>query len=457
MPENVLQTLDSYELAVYAGEAARTAYLETEIGAICAALLRVIRCIDGRSGLLRAVEAMRGIVWSASQQMIRKAVLGIAEHDDDDTFLEPLFDIAIKRVSDSELAASAADCLATLLGSSLLDDEAVLSLTAIEKGKALTKPLMVSLISEIVFVSSSRAISSLGVLLRRDYSRYTFCVLDGVSTLASCLRTDQEEPHTAIGKAVALAAADSRAEAEGDAVSATYGTAFSLWMLSYAGSPNCIEQVLEKALEARLPAVLASLILHKSGQRLKVARIVLASLRNLASGDMEVHARFRREMIGAGFLSILPRLQGPGKGISKDEDADSDATFLRTLLVQEKAHMSNLDIYLEELRGKNLRWSWIHNDQSFWIENSDRLVEEARDCLDALVRVVCDKDDTSDEARSVACSDLANILRFSVAGKAHILKIDGAKEALMGLMASSKSNEVREQALACVQLLLTRR
>lgn len=455
LAESVAGVLDDYELVLRSGVDEKQAYVDKNAASLCCALFKAAEALHGRSEMLRIAVTLRGVLWGAPRNVVREAVRGLAardaEHPDEEPmFAQSILKIAIERVSDSELSACAADSLAILYGTPALE-EACINERSREEANRQTISLVNSLITEVALSASPSALVALGALLRRDFSRTTFCRRDGVSTLASTLRTNPEAAHTSIGEAVTALDVQNHPSAS-DPVTATYHAVFALWMLSYAASTDCATEMLRYCVSSRLVLVFANLLDHVSGRRLKIARVVLATLRNLAVGDSDVHLELRREMVGAGLPAVLRRLVRHDI-VSRDTDAADDAKFLFERLSQDESDMSTLDMYLGELRSGTLRWSTIHKDEGFWSVTADRIVLEYREVLPLLADIISGKD-TTDENRIVACNDLAMIVRFSVPGRRAALALPGLKSELMALMAGAKDSDLRSQALICVQLLV---
>jgi hypothetical protein len=500
LSETAVGTLDDYELAARNGDRTHAEYLQSYTGVLCAALVAAARAMKGRSDMLRIALTLRGVLWGARRHVIRAAIIGIAQADADSSeptdvdgeswpeFVQPLLKMAVERVSDATLSASVADSLAALLGSVELDSDGVVDERTREVANDQTMRLVGSLITEVSLTSSPRALASLGTLLRRDFARSAFCGRDGVSTLASTLLTDPSDAHPSIGKAVTGADAASMdhriggvgylgscggiggglgeiatdagvvsGDASATAVSATYHAALAVWMMSFAASPACVRDVLFACLSARLVLVLSKLLDHVSGRRLKIARVVLATLRNLSTGSTDLHVRIRREMIGADIPAVIQRLGNLGTVIGRDVDATEDARFLIEILANDQMEMSTLDMYLNEVRSGALRWSIIHSDDAFWVENAERVVTESRDVLPLLAGMIAENGtDTavSNELRAIACNDMARIVRLSISGRRAAMTHPGLKERLMYLMTTADDPELRRLSLNCVQLLL---
>lgn len=471
LTESALGVLDDYELAARGGEAARQEFVAAHAGALCGALISAAHALHGRSDMLRITVTLHGVLWRAPRAVVREAIIGIAARSEaaaaapnSPVFAEPILKIAVERVSDAELSSFAADSLATLFGATALDDERCIDEHCRESANAQAMALVNSLITEVALSASPHALGALGALLRRDFTRTAFCRRDGISTLASTLLTDPGTAHPSIGEAVVAADSDDGADAAKmnvscDAVAATYHAAFAVWMLSFAASAECVAEVLRCSLSSRLVLVLARLLDHVSGRRLKIARVVLATLRNLSRGDTDLHVRIRREMIGACLPTVLQRLNGMRTTIGRDVDAAADLAYLADSLAEERSAMSTVDNYLAELRAGALRWSSIHGDEAYWAANAERMVTETREVLPLLSAIICGSDAGCDsrmpaESQTVACSDLYHIIRLSVNGRRAALASPNLKARLMMLMASAEDAELRRQALTCVQLLL---
>lgn len=456
--ESSLGVLDDYEVACRGGESSRLRFVTGNAAALCGALVSAAHALHGRGDMLRITVTLRRLVWGALRPILRDAIVGIADahrRTGGPVFVEPILKIAVERVSDAQLSSNAADSLATIFGSTVLDDDPNIDENCRTSANEQTMALVNSLITEVALSSSPHALRALCALLRRDYTRQAFCKRDGVSTLASTLLTNPSDLHASIGQAVMdVSDVDAKdAVASNDAVAATYSAVFAVWMLSFAASDECIHEVLRCALSSKLILVLGKLLDHVSGRRLKIARVVLATLRNLSSGETELHRRIRQEMVGTGLLGILQRLEGMHLTIGRDADAVADLGALLTLLANEQTAMSTIDNYLAEIRAGALRWSSLHTDELFWSTNSEKLVTDTNDVVPLLIETVSDSMAAA-ESRTVACSDLSRLIRLSVNGRRRALKSSSFKPILLGLMTTAEDDELRRQALICVQMLL---
>ncbi|CDF39027.1 unnamed protein product [Chondrus crispus] len=230
-------------------------------------------------------------------------------------------------------------------------------------------------------------------------------------------------------------------------------------MLTFAQRPEVMELVLSHVLSSRLLVVLGRLLNHSSGQRLKIARVTLSSLRNMASGSTVMHTRIRRDLLAAEVPAVLRRLirMGSGRGalLGADEDAMDDARALAELLQEERASMSTLDAYIAEVQADALHWSPIHRDARFWMVNAQRIVDDHRRVVRQLATVLIESQRQSAEAIAVACNDLSMLMRETTTGKAALLSIEGLKVSLMSLMTCHEDPTVRAATLTCVQYLIT--
>lgn len=468
-----LAELDEFELVSRGNPRQAAIHLRSRIAHIAHALVCAAGAMPGRQQMLRSVNLLLSVLTTAAKDppLLRRTVRGLASlhvhavaegrvsfqppEVDEPTFLHPLVSIAVNRVSDKELSGSAAACLSVLLGCPSFEngiDDAVPE-SICEQANEQTRRLILSLVTEIVLTSSPMALRSLSSLLRRDFARNAFCEKDGVSTLASTLLTHPKMGHTAIGEIIANSAGR-----DAQSVTASYHAVFAIWMLTFAVSPTVLELVLSHVLSSRLLVVLGRLLNHSSGQRLKIARVTLSSLRNMASGTTALHARVRRDLLSAEVPAILQRLirmgSGPGALLGADEDAMSDAQALAEILRKERASMSTLDAYIAEVRADALHWSPVHKDAHFWVTNAQRIVDEHRDVLKQLAAVLMRSERESAEAIVVACNDLTFVMRESVNGKAALLSIEGLKVTLMTLMTCHEDAEVRAATLTCIQYLV---
>lgn len=468
-----LAELDDYELVSRIGPAARAEHLSRRIGHIVYALICAAGAINSRSQMLRSISLLHSLLTSADANLLRTAVRGLvqayksdsristysqSDHDLDPPFLRPLVSIAVNRISDVELSAMAAHSLAILLGCSSFDssvDNAVAP-DICAQADVQTRRLIALLITEVVLTSSPRALVALSQLLRRDAARLAFCEKDGLSTLASTLQTHPGKSHTAIGEVVATATEYTDA----NPVYASYHAVFSVWMLTFATRSDITEAILQNVISSRLVVVLARLLNHASGQRLKIARLTLASLRNMVVGSTSLHHRIRRDLLAAEVPAVIRRLMRmasvQGSLMGNDDDAVADAQTLLDVLDEERMTMSTLDEYVAEVRAGALHASPAHEDDNFWVNHTEAIIDQFRD-VTAILADYVKNPKTPPEIRVLACSDLANLLRQSTKARRVILNLSDLKNCLMDLMVHSEDLELKSSALLCVQNMLLHR
>lgn len=490
-------------MAVRAGSRSRHDHLSQRIGHIVHALVCAAGAIKSRTQMLRAVTTLHTLLTTVSPDMLRMAVHGVASvyqsdprtdtqswnliqptfspmspsqvadgtfdaspsvaSNSDPPFLRPLVSIAVNRVSDTEISTIAADVLAILLGHPSFDKSISVSSTPdipphiCAQVDIQTRKVISMLITEIVLTSSPRALAALSRLLRRDTARAIFCEKDGVSTLASTLYTQPGKSQTAIGEQVAIV---SHANVSASPVYASYHAVFSVWMLTFAMRPQVVQLFLQNVVSSRLVVILARLLNHASGQRLKIARVTLASLRNMASGETTLHRRIRRDMLAADVPAVLRRLMQMtsirGSLMGTDDDAVTDAQTLLDSLEHERASMTTVDAYIAEVRAGVIHSTPVHSDPSFWSRQSDSIMDQYPDTFPLLFDTVSNEKSPSQE-RVLACNDLANLLQHSAAARRASLKNPSVKPTLMALMVGVTDPALKKAAMLCVQHMLLRR
>lgn len=467
-----LAELDDYELVSRTGIEARSDHLSRRIGHIVYALVCAAGAFNSRTQMLRSVSALQSLLTNIDADLLQTAVRGLVTayladprssvppdlEDPDSPFLRPLVNIAVNRVSDAELSTTAAHSLAILLGCPSFDSNAdnAIPLQISKQADIQTRRLIAMLITEVMLTSSPRALAALSHLLRRDAARLAFCERDGVSTLASTLQTQPGKIHTAIGELVATTIEFNNV----DPVYASYHAVFSVWMLTFASQSHVIDLVLRNVISSRLVVVLARLLNHSSEQSFKIARVTLASVRNMATGDTVLHQRIRRDLLAADAPSVLARLMrmasAQGSLMGNDDDVLADAQALLSVLETEKESMSTLDAYIAEVQADTLHWSPVHKDRGFWNTHTETILEQFRDILKLLADIVMNEKASSEE-RIIACSDLASLARESNSGRRAVLSILGLKACLMELMVVTPDPDLKSAALLCVQHLLLNR
>lgn len=466
--DDQLAELDDYELASRAGPSTRAEHLSRRIGHIVFALVCAAGALNSRQQMLRAVSLLQALLSSADPPLLASAAQGLVSaycahaNNDRPDFLAPLVSIAVDRVSDEQLSATAAHSLCILLGCPVFEPALDKHIPAdvCEQVHVQTRKVIAMLITEVMLTASPPALAALSQLLRRDSARLAFCEKDGVSSLAAVLQTQPGHIHTAIGELVATSTRDGRGVGASDPVYASYHAVFSVWMLTFASCDKVLQTVLDKFVSSRLVVVLARLLNHSSEQSFKIARVTLASLCNMAVGSSHLHERIRRDLLAAHAPAVLKRLLGmasaSGSFMGTDEDVVANATQLLAVLDDERASMSTRDSYVAELNARALHWSPLHKDAAFWIDNSHALLSHSPGVVHSLAAIVMDGE-AEDLQRVVAVSDISKLVRACPPARRAFLAVPGLKAFLMELMLVADEPELKSGALLCVQLLLLHR
>lgn len=261
-----------------------------------------------------------------------------------------------------------------------------------------------------------RVLLGLAAFLSVDGNRGLFCATSHSATAALATLLDKEV---------------------GLPIQVYYQAIFCLWLLSFAPSASAAVEM------AGVPRRLTN-VLREVGSE-KVIRISLATLRNL----LALSSALRKEMVGAGLVDAL---QSPAFKRLDDDDVRDDLGSLADALEAELATMSSFDVYRAEVLSGALEWTPAHRDEAFWKENVEKLERNQQEVLRCLVRLLHEA--TDDTVLAVACSDLAQFIKFHPRGRT-IAQSLGVKARLMELMVAGEG-DVRRYALNCVQVLMIR-
>ena len=166
-------------------------------------------------------------------------------------------------------------------------------------------------------------------------------------------------------------------------------------------------------------------------------------------------------MVGVGVRKMLVDVTRTASAFGSlqdwDREAAADVECLFDVLAKEENEMTTFDKYLGELRSGALRWSSMHLDESFFVANIEEIGPKARELVLKLAEYISGNAAVPDEARAIACSDLAFIVRISPVARSITLSVPNLKSNIMALMTSAADSQVRQKALVCAQALLTRR
>jgi V-type H+-transporting ATPase subunit H len=208
-----------------------------------------------------------------------------------------------------------------------------------------------------------------------------------------------------------------------------------MWLLTYD------RDILPSLDESHAVALLHDIL--QGAKREKVLRLCLYTLRNM----LEVQT-FVQEMVSVGLYRSLKRLE---KRKFADSDIPTVLGSIRERLDSEIILLSSFDQYYQEVRTGRLDWTPAHKSEKFWRENMERF--EAKDF--EVVRELAKLLDTSIDNRTVAvvCHDLGEFSRLHPRGK-KIIRNLSVKEKIMRMMTTHNDEEVRKEALVCIQKMM---
>ncbi|GMM52955.1 H(+)-transporting V1 sector ATPase subunit H [Starmerella bacillaris] len=133
-----------------------------------------------------------------------------------------------------------------------------------------------------------------------------------------------------------------------------------------------------------------------------------------------------------------------------DEELQSDLDYLNTTLVEAFDSMTTFEEYLAELQAHKLRWSPVHRNRAFWMENIDEFRKDDWAVLKRLVALALQSKDNVTLA--VACHDIAAIVHQN-SDAVQVISRAGGKVRIMELIGDS-DNDVRYEALRASQVML---
>ena len=290
----------------------------------------------------------------------------------------------------------------------------------------------------------------LGWLLRPDELRREFCEKNGLKELVRLLGRD--------GKGI-KEGRNEEGYVDRDEREFVYRTLFVVWMLSFVKKLNCRRVVLNSVISTRLIKVLVALLDDVRKQRLKVARITLAILRNLVDGKNceSLQKRVKQDMVSVGMMNVLDRVFNTvGQLWCADIETAADAEFLKNTLEEAEKDMTTFDRYIAQVSSGSLQWSSMHRDPMFFKEHVEKLVSSHRRIIQRLAEVVAPDTKVADEIRIIACNDLKQIVDTLPSVRAVSENVPKLKAHLFQLMIEAKNPEVRQNALLCAQKLLVR-
>ncbi|ORY56712.1 vacuolar ATP synthase subunit H [Pseudomassariella vexata] len=172
----------------------------------------------------------------------------------------------------------------------------------------------------------------------------------------------------------------------------------------------------------------------------KTTRLLLSTLKNLLSTNPS-------SLLPTAVLARLPALlqNVSGRHLS-DPDLLEDLDNLKEMLEEYTKTKTTLDEYVAEVRSGHLRWSPPHRNQTFWTENSRKILEfETGEIARKLAEIMKKPWENDKAVLAIACNDVGFLVK-EVPEKRYQLEKLGLKARIMELMQDSDEN-VRWESL----------
>ncbi|MBW0522193.1 hypothetical protein O181_061908 [Austropuccinia psidii MF-1] len=218
-----------------------------------------------------------------------------------------------------------------------------------------------------------------------------------------------------------------------------YQIAFCFWLLSF-------DDEIANQLNKRAAAIPLLIDLTKNAVKEKVTRVLVATLRNLASKAPEANLG---PMLVAG--NLLALIQNFSARKWSDDELKEDVQWLKEQLEDAKQKMTTYDEYSTELESGLLRWSPPHTSDEFWSANAERLHEKDFQQLKNIIGLLSNASDPI--VLAVAANDLLQYVKHCDVGKKYVERL-GGKAAVMNLMTHHDA-DVKYRALITVQQLIS--
>lgn len=217
-----------------------------------------------------------------------------------------------------------------------------------------------------------------------------------------------------------------------------YHSLLVLWVLSF--DKNQTSNLL--TVYSISPVILDS---AKTALKEKIVRVSVAILANLVRFDPKQSIPI---LIAEGTLSTIRLLEARKWN---DEELQADLQYLKSHLTNAFESMTTFEEYSNELNARKLRWTPVHKNSAFWIENIDEFKTREWSVLKQLVHLVAESNDAVTLA--VACHDIASVVDQAPEATQVITQI-GGKTRLMELIAY-QDTEVRFEALKATQKIIS--
>jgi len=177
----------------------------------------------------------------------------------------------------------------------------------------------------------------------------------------------------------------------------------------------------------------------------KVIRVIVATFRNLVT---KAPSQNLPSMLVA---QLLPFAKSLCTRKWTDEDILEDVQFLRDELTANFDSLTTYDEYTSELSSGHMSWSPVHESESFWKENADKLNDADFAQLKLLIKLLNESSDPT--VLAVVAHDLGQYVKYCDRGKKAVTDL-GAKTRVMQLM-TNEDADVRYRALVTVQRLVS--
>lgn len=148
--------------------------------------------------------------------------------------------------------------------------------------------------------------------------------------------------------------------------------------------------------------------------------------------------------------AVLARLPGVLQNVSgrhlTDPDLQEDLDRLKEMLEEYTKTKTTLDEYVAEVRSGHLRWSPPHRNQTFWAENSRKILDfETGEIPRQLAEIMKKPWDNDKGVLAIACNDVGCLVK-EVPERRYQLEKLGLKTRVMELMQDPDEN-VRWESL----------
>ncbi|XP_065832172.1 V-type proton ATPase subunit H-like, partial [Oscarella lobularis] len=150
----------------------------------------------------------------------------------------------------------------------------------------------------------------------------------------------------------------------------------------------------------------------KNSIKIKVQRICIAALRNLAEKP-ENAGNNCQSMIQQRVSQVLKVLAGRSW---EDAEVEADLQFLQETLSSSLQDLTSFDECVTEVKSGRLEWSPAHKSDKFWRENVTRFNDRGHEIIGLLLHLLEDADDP--QTLAIASHDIGQYVRCYPRGKA---------------------------------------